>query len=251
MSRRRKLVWIAKVCIYIALLLVRLLRTRDHSVRKLYKVMLFWMCNGVYWYPSKSLSVVLCEVRRWDITCCPSIFILTAYFCPSDYLGSDPIFPQAWLPLRMRRAPTKCVVVHHKGISFTMHSEFMRWELIKTLATRVAEKRVNNTELRSSDFVNHPTSDLIQSAILEHDYVKFKIFFYSISHEDNSEWRKNLNGGVDHFQHFPQWMSDRMCVEIITKDGIVRQQTHSTRKLWIKLLVLHTCSDVICSSMFS
>ncbi len=83
----------------------------------------------------------------------------------------------------------------------------------------------------SSDFVNHPTSDLIQSAILEHDTAKFEIFCYSISREDNSECRKNLKEGVEHFQHFPQRMSDRMCAEMIAKDGIVRQQAHSTRKL--------------------
>jgi hypothetical protein len=59
------------------------------------------------------------------LTSYPIIFLVRAYFCPSEYLGSDPIFPQAWLPLRLRRALTKCAVVHHKGISFTMHSEFM------------------------------------------------------------------------------------------------------------------------------
>ena len=83
----------------------------------------------------------------------------------------------------------------------------------------------------SSDFVNHPTLDLIPSAILEHDTAKFEFFCYYISREDNSECRMNLSEGVENFQHFPQRMSDRMCAEIIAKDGIVRQQAHSTRKL--------------------
>jgi len=42
----------------------------------------------------------------------------------------------------------------------------------------------------SSDFVNHPTADLIQSALLQHDRTKFEVFCYSITKDDKSEYRK-------------------------------------------------------------
>ena len=41
----------------------------------------------------------------------------------------------------------------------------------------------------SADFVNHPTADLMQSALLLHDQAKFDIFLYSISRDDSSVYR--------------------------------------------------------------
>jgi hypothetical protein len=48
----------------------------------------------------------------------------------------------------------------------------------------------------SSDFVNHPTADLIQSALLQHDKTKFEVFCYSITKDDNSEYRKTIERWV-------------------------------------------------------
>jgi len=48
----------------------------------------------------------------------------------------------------------------------------------------------------SSDFVNHPTADLIQSALLQHDRTKFEVFCYSLTKDDNSEYRKTIERWV-------------------------------------------------------
>jgi len=72
----------------------------------------------------------------------------------------------------------------------------------------------------SSDFVDHPTADLIQSALLKHDKTRFEIFCYSISREDDSDYRKNLSEGMEHFTHFPASYNDKKCAEIIAADGI-------------------------------
>jgi hypothetical protein len=72
----------------------------------------------------------------------------------------------------------------------------------------------------SSDFVDHPTADLIQSALLKHDRSRFEVFCYSISREDDSEYRKRLQEQMEHFQHFPKSTSDKRCAEMIAADGI-------------------------------
>ena len=72
----------------------------------------------------------------------------------------------------------------------------------------------------SSDFVDHPTADLIQSALLKHDRARFEIFCYSISREDDSEYRKTLSQKMEHFTHFPRTLTDRKCAELIAADGI-------------------------------
>lgn len=138
----------------------------------------------------------------------------------------------------MMRQIAQAYAKHDKDKAFRIskvgsyNADFHVWKqtLISFDGAHGSDRRIRLGYI-SSDFVNHPTSDLIQSTILEHDTAKFEIFCYSISREDNSECRKNLKEGVEHFQHFPQRMSDRMCAEIIAKDGIVRQQAHSTRKL--------------------
>ena len=56
----------------------------------------------------------------------------------------------------------------------------------------------------SADFVDHPTADLIQSALLKHDKSRFGIFLYSISRNDESEYRHRLKEGVEHFVQFSQ-----------------------------------------------
>jgi len=72
----------------------------------------------------------------------------------------------------------------------------------------------------SSDFVDHPTADLIQSALLKHDKDKFEIFCYSISREDDSEYRQRLRFGMEHFKHFCTNQNDKKCAEQIAADGI-------------------------------
>jgi hypothetical protein len=72
----------------------------------------------------------------------------------------------------------------------------------------------------SSDFVDHPTADLIQSALLKHDKSKFEIFCYSISREDDSDYRRRLSAEMEHFTHFSKNHNDKKCAEQIAADGI-------------------------------
>ena len=72
----------------------------------------------------------------------------------------------------------------------------------------------------SSDFVDHPTADLIQSALLKHDKSKFEIFCYSISREDDSDYRRRLSAEMEHFIHFSKNQNDKKCAEHIAADGI-------------------------------
>jgi predicted O-linked N-acetylglucosamine transferase (SPINDLY family) len=72
----------------------------------------------------------------------------------------------------------------------------------------------------SSDFVDHPTADLIQSALLKHDKSKFEIFCYSISREDDSDYRRRLSAEMEHFTHFSKNQNDKKCAEQIAADGI-------------------------------
>jgi len=72
----------------------------------------------------------------------------------------------------------------------------------------------------SSDFVDHPTADLILSALRTHDRTRFEIFAYSISQTDCSDQRKVFLKLMDHFVHFPQHFSDEQCARAIAQDGI-------------------------------
>ncbi|EKX47897.1 hypothetical protein GUITHDRAFT_69287, partial [Guillardia theta CCMP2712] len=73
----------------------------------------------------------------------------------------------------------------------------------------------------SSDFVDHPTADLIQSALLLHDDSKFEIFCYSITRDDdNSHYRKTIAQEIEHFRNFSQRDNDKKCAEAIAEDGI-------------------------------
>ena len=72
----------------------------------------------------------------------------------------------------------------------------------------------------SSDFVDHPTADLIQSALLKHDKSKFEIFCYSISREDDSDYRRRLSAEMEHWTHFSKNQNDKKCAEQIAADGI-------------------------------
>ena len=42
----------------------------------------------------------------------------------------------------------------------------------------------------SADFCNHPTADLMQSALLLHDKSRFEIFLYAITRHDASQYRQ-------------------------------------------------------------
>ncbi len=63
----------------------------------------------------------------------------------------------------------------------------------------------------SSDFVNHPTADLIQSALLLHDRTKFEVYAYSITKDDDSDYRRRLATELEHFQTLRSSHSDRRC----------------------------------------
>lgn len=72
----------------------------------------------------------------------------------------------------------------------------------------------------SADFVDHPTCDLILSALLQHDRSRFEIYCYSISREDDSPNRARLQQEMEQFRHFPETWSDKRCAQAIAADGI-------------------------------
>ncbi|KAJ1492554.1 glycosyl transferase family 41-domain-containing protein, partial [Baffinella frigidus] len=65
----------------------------------------------------------------------------------------------------------------------------------------------------SADFVNHPTADLMQSALLLHDQSRFEIFLYSISRDDTSMYRQVLKREISNFKALPNKASDKKCAE--------------------------------------
>lgn len=72
----------------------------------------------------------------------------------------------------------------------------------------------------SSDFVNHPTADLIIRALLLHNTEEFETFCYSLAKDDNSTYRRMLEQGIPNFRLMPKHLSDRKCAEMIAEDGI-------------------------------
>jgi protein O-GlcNAc transferase len=72
----------------------------------------------------------------------------------------------------------------------------------------------------SADFVNHPTADLMQSALLLHDKGTMEIFLYSISRNDSSVYRKVLMREIPNFRALPNRDTDRKCAEAIAQDRI-------------------------------
>jgi len=73
----------------------------------------------------------------------------------------------------------------------------------------------------SADFVNHPTADLMQSALLLHDMDKYEVFLYSITRNDSSVYRKVLQRehGAN-FRVLPNAITDKKCAEMVAGDGI-------------------------------
>ena len=72
----------------------------------------------------------------------------------------------------------------------------------------------------SSDFVNHPTADLIIRALLLHNSEEFETFCYSLAKDDNSSYRRVLEKEIRNFRLMPKGLSDRKCAEMIAEDGI-------------------------------
>lgn len=73
----------------------------------------------------------------------------------------------------------------------------------------------------SADFVNHPTADLMQSALLLHDMGKYDIFLYSITRNDSSTYRKVLQRELGaNFRVLPNGVTDKKCAEMLQQDGI-------------------------------
>lgn len=85
--------------------------------------------------------------------------------------------------------------------------------IFKDFAKKSLENRIKGSRLRigyiSSDFVNHPTADLIQSALLMHDRSKFEVFAYSITKDDDSDHRRRLSSELEHFQTLRSSHADR------------------------------------------
>ena len=72
----------------------------------------------------------------------------------------------------------------------------------------------------SSDFVNHPTADLIIRALLLHNNEEFETFCYSLAKDDKSTYRRVLEKEIPNFRLMPKNFSDRKCAEMIADDGI-------------------------------
>jgi protein O-GlcNAc transferase len=72
----------------------------------------------------------------------------------------------------------------------------------------------------SSDFVNHPTADLIIRALLLHNGDEFETFCYSLAKDDHSSYRRVLEKEIKNFRFMPKNLSDRKCAEMIADDGI-------------------------------
>lgn len=51
----------------------------------------------------------------------------------------------------------------------------------------------------SSDFGNHPLSHLMQSCFGLHDKSQFEVFCYALTPDDQSAWRRRIEGEVEHF----------------------------------------------------
>eukprot|EP00960_Hanusia_phi_P047576 758470-Hanusia_phi.AAC.6 len=72
----------------------------------------------------------------------------------------------------------------------------------------------------SSDFVDHPTADLIVRSLLLHDRDRFDVYCYSITNHANSEYRRALKNHIPNFKNLAKKDSDDKCAEIIAQDGI-------------------------------
>ena len=95
-------------------------------------------------------------------------------------------------------------------------AEFHLWKH-DTVTENIPRLRVGYI---SSDFVNHPTADLLQSALLSHDTDKFEIFLYSITEGDDSAYHKTLKQRIEHFRTFSPRCSDKQCAQVIAADRI-------------------------------
>jgi protein O-GlcNAc transferase len=51
----------------------------------------------------------------------------------------------------------------------------------------------------SSNFGNHPVSHLMQNVFAMHNRSAIEVFCYALSTADGSGWRKNIEGGCEHF----------------------------------------------------
>jgi hypothetical protein len=72
----------------------------------------------------------------------------------------------------------------------------------------------------SADFCNHPTADLMQSALLLHDKTRFDIYLYAITRHDTSQYRQVLKREIPNFRSLPNTKTDKACAQMIADDGI-------------------------------
>ena len=72
----------------------------------------------------------------------------------------------------------------------------------------------------SSDFTNHPLAHLMQSVFGLHDRNKFRVYGYSLSPDDKSVYRKNIEQGCDVFLDVSTWSIKRIVEQIALVDRI-------------------------------
>ncbi|VDO92358.1 unnamed protein product [Soboliphyme baturini] len=72
----------------------------------------------------------------------------------------------------------------------------------------------------SSDFGNHPTSHLMQSIPGMHNRQRVEIFCYALSADDNTNFRRKVCAGADHFIDFSQVSDNGKAADRIAADGI-------------------------------
>ncbi|ORX60020.1 hypothetical protein BCR36DRAFT_49846 [Piromyces finnis] len=72
----------------------------------------------------------------------------------------------------------------------------------------------------SSDFNNHPLAHLMQSVFRMHDRNRFKVYCYSLSPSDNSQYRKTIEEGADYFIDTSKSSIKDIVERIATKDQI-------------------------------
>jgi len=71
----------------------------------------------------------------------------------------------------------------------------------------------------SSDFNNHPLAHLMQSVFGMHDRSRFRVYCYSLSPSDQSQYRQTIEQGADVFVDMNNW-SIKDIVERIVRDQI-------------------------------
>ena len=84
----------------------------------------------------------------------------------------------------------------------------------------------------SSDFVDHPTADLILRALLLHDKDRFDVYCYSITNHANSEYRRRLKHHIPNFKNLAKKDSDDKYGSLSSAYTEVLQVCRDHRSRW-------------------